>query len=96
MSIARQAALNTQDAYSYDRYGVNGWLASAKFMEKQGLTQPQIEAMLRSKYMRWAMDAAGDQRKSSAFKNYVEASTTRGWFNLKNEAAEMERQTFGA
>lgn len=88
---ARTVALATSDAYSYDRYGVNAWLATAKYLEKQGLTDRQIEAILRSKHTRWAMDAAGDKGKQTAFKRYVENSK---WFNLKTEAAEMERQTF--
>lgn len=89
---ARSVALATSDAYSYDRYGVNAWLATAKYLEKQGLTDRQIEAMLRSKHTRWAMDHAGDKNKSKAFQNYVEASTK--WLNLQAEAVEMERQTF--
>lgn len=91
-AIARKVALATQDAYSYDRYGANAWLATAKWLAKQGLTERQIEAMLRSKHTRWAMDAAGDKNKGTAFSAYVENS--RGWLNLAAEAVEMERQTF--
>ncbi len=94
-AIARKVALATQDAYSYDRYGSNAWLATAKWMAKQGLNEQEIEAMLRSKHTRWAMDAAGDKGKSKAFENYAASATNCGWFNLKVEAKEMARQTFG-
>lgn len=95
-AIAREVALKTQDAYSYERYGANAWLATAKWLAKQGLTGRQIEAMLRSKHTRWAMDHAGDKGKTKAFENYAVAAGNNGWLKLHAEAAEMERQTFGA
>lgn len=54
-----QALVNeTSDAYSYDRYGEQGWRACVKLLIRRGYTAREIEAILRSKWMRWAGDSS--------------------------------------
>ncbi len=48
----------TSDAYSFDRYRDRGWLACIRLLVRLGYDDRQIEAILRSKWMRWASDGA--------------------------------------
>lgn len=50
----------TASAYSFDAYGEKGWRSCIKMLIKRGLTDRQIEAVLRSKWTRWAGDRASD------------------------------------
>ncbi len=54
-----QIAESTQDAYSFDRYGESAWLACCKMLSQRGYTDKQIEAIMRSKWMRWCGDMSG-------------------------------------
>ncbi len=47
----------TETAYSYDRY--RDWKSVCKAMLMAGYTEKQSEAILCSKWMRWAADASG-------------------------------------
>lgn len=47
------------DAYSFDRYGASGWRGAAQVLAKRGLSPDEIEAVLRSKWTRWAGDWSG-------------------------------------
>jgi hypothetical protein len=48
----------TCDAYSYDRYGESGWRGCIRLLLNRGYTPQQTEAILRSKWTRWAGDGA--------------------------------------
>jgi hypothetical protein len=56
----RLAAL-TADAYSYDRY--RSWRSCARMLLTAGYGEPEAEAILRSKWTRWAADAVESPRK---------------------------------
>jgi len=74
MTHAELAASRTTDAYMHDSYGEKAWLVCAKYLALRGLTGPQIEAVLRSKHMRWADDCEGrgngKKTNSAAFRRY--------------------------
>lgn len=55
---ADQAAAMTDDAHSYDRYGAQEWRAAAQALFNLGLSDRGVQAVLRSKWMRWAADRA--------------------------------------
>ncbi len=59
---SRIAALvtKTADAYSFDRYGVQEWRRATRLLIDRGLDDRQIEAILRSKWTRWAADHCAD------------------------------------
>lgn len=59
MSLRNRDHICTQtfDAYSYSRYGKAAWLKAIELLFVVGYTEEQVEAILRSKYMRWAADA---------------------------------------
>jgi hypothetical protein len=52
----------TSGAYSFDRYGVTEWRRAIRMMDARGFTEMQITAVLYSKWMRWAADAANHER----------------------------------
>ena len=66
---ADELAAATQDAYSADRYG-ESWRAVALLLVRQGYSDEIIEAILRSKYTRWAADA-WDEATAKRFKQYM-------------------------
>lgn len=59
---AAEVAAATTDAYSFERYGAKAWEATALALFALGLSARGVEAVLRSKWMRWAADAAGNKR----------------------------------
>jgi hypothetical protein len=54
--LAREIAKKTEDAYSFDRY--SSWWMCAKVLLDRGYNEEEVEAILRSKWMRWAGDAS--------------------------------------
>jgi hypothetical protein len=56
-------ALKTQDAYSVLAY--KNWTAVCAFLLKRGFTEQESEAILRSKWMRWAGDFAEKNKYGS-------------------------------
>lgn len=50
----------TSDAYSFDRYGDILWGEIIKWLLEGGYNEAEIEIILRSKFMRWAMDHMGE------------------------------------
>lgn len=54
-TAARQLATRTEDAYSADRYA--NWTAVADKLLRAGYDEKQAEAIMRSKWTRWAADA---------------------------------------
>ncbi len=57
-AAAAAVAVATTDAYSFDRYGAANWLACCRMLALRGLGAREIEAVMRSKWTRWAGDAA--------------------------------------
>jgi len=53
---AAALAEKTADAYSFDRYG--SWHAVCEVLARRGLTALEIEAVVRSKWTRWAADSS--------------------------------------
>lgn len=57
--VATRLAERTADSFSFDRYV--SWFAVCAFLIRSGYTEREAEAILRSKHMRWAADAATGQ-----------------------------------
>lgn len=53
----KQFAEELSDAYSTDRYR-NGWNGCIKMLRSWSYSDKQIEAVIRSKWTRWAADAS--------------------------------------
>jgi hypothetical protein len=65
-TVATQIAQDTQDAYSADRYGVIEWTHAADLCLRRGMTPAQVNAVLRSKHMRYAADVSIDPENPTA------------------------------
>lgn len=50
-------ASRTDDAYSFSTYGEREWIRAIRLLADRGYNERAIEAILRSKYTRWAADA---------------------------------------
>jgi hypothetical protein len=55
METVAELAERLSDAYSTDSYR-NGWSGCIRMLRKRGYTDANIEAILRSKWTRWAGD----------------------------------------
>jgi hypothetical protein len=96
---ARLAEL-TQDAYMADAYG-KSWRTCAMVLINMGLGDKQIEAVLRSKHMRWADDSCGrgdgKQTNSAAFERYMHRWITRdGGQVVSQQIQQLTIETFGS
>lgn len=89
MMTVQELSQKTSDAYSFGRY--NSWEACIKKLRKAGYDDMQVEAILRSKWTRWAADASDKpygKASSVDLINYI----------LKNETKEsviqLTKETF--
>jgi len=63
----RALAERTEDAYSYSTYGRNSWAECYALLRRRGYTEREAEAIMRSKWSRWAAD--GRQGPHPTFKD---------------------------
>ena len=59
--LAKQIAQATEDAYSFNRYGAKRWEACCFMLLGYGFTAREVEAIMRSKWTRWAGDASNNR-----------------------------------
>jgi hypothetical protein len=71
-ALAHFLAEKTDDAYSRERYG-RSWKACALLLLKRGFDEREVEAVLRSKWMRWA----GDRSRKAAHRHYTSTDLAR-------------------
>lgn len=91
MLTVEQLAEHCSDAYSTDRYR-NGWVPCVKMLRKRGYDDQQIEAILRSKWTRWAADsdnASYGSVPASALGRFLDSLE-----NCQSEVEELTRETF--
>ena len=82
---------NLQDAYSTDNYNGN-WSPSIKMLRKRGYDDRQVEAIIRSKWTRWAADGSD---KSYGHTNSADLSKFLDTVsNLEKAVAELVEETF--
>jgi hypothetical protein len=77
------------DAYSTNRYK-GGWAASIRMLRGRGFNDRQIEAIIRSKWTRWAGDASG-----KAYGHVTSADLSRFLDSQKDLQREVEYLTEG-
>lgn len=78
MLTVQELSEKTSDAYSFDRY--NSWEACIKKLRKAGYDDREIEAILRSKWTRWAADAGNKpygKASSVDLLNYINQHETK-------------------
>lgn len=55
----------TDGAYSQGRYGPTAWRMTIKALMDDGYTDREINAIMRSKWTRWALDATPESRSTA-------------------------------
>jgi hypothetical protein len=79
-----ELAEKTSDAYFASKY--TSWRACVKMLANKGFNKFEIEAILRSKWTRWAADEAGNRTASSKdLANFVTSQTQDSVDKLVNE-----------
>ena len=81
-----------QDAYSTDNYNGN-WSPCIKMLRKRGYDDRQVEAIIRSKWTRWAADGSNNRYghvNSADLSRFLDSQK-----NLAQEVAELVVGTFG-
>jgi hypothetical protein len=79
-------ALKTDTAYSFDRYA--SWTAVCNALVKEGYTDDQVEAIVMSKWARWAADQAAGNYAYGKFPAKVLVEFVR-----KQGKSEVEKLT---
>lgn len=92
-SIAKEIAGRSSDAYSFGRY--KSWESCALALLKRGYTNKEVEAILRSKWMRWAGDSS-----SKTYGKYTSGDILRWIDDPRNridqeEVRQLTLETFG-
>lgn len=59
MTSVNDLAIKCEDAYSFDRYGFRAWRAACAMLRRRGHGDREVEAVMRSKFTRWAGDMGG-------------------------------------
>lgn len=79
----------TSDAYSFDRYA--SWRGCVALLVRRGYSDHEVEAILRSKWMRWAADGA-DRPYGRATSTHLAHSLDNGL--SRTEVADLVAGTF--
>lgn len=81
-------AKELSDAYSTAAYG--GWVGCIKMLRKRGYDDRQIEAIIRSKWTRWARDMASSYKGTPK----MLAAYLDNEKNLARQVEELIQETF--
>lgn len=98
MSLSEQIAAideRTEIAYSYDRYTRGGWRQAIRELLKRGYDAQEVEAIMRSKWTRWAADsdaAPYGKTPGIALIRFIENPRNQC---TRSAVADLVRQTFG-
>lgn len=87
----RDLAVKTSDAYSADAY--TSWISVIRMLAKRGYNEREIEAIVRSKWTRWARDASSKHGLNNAkdLANYLDNPRNNC---SKDQVADLIGQTF--
>lgn len=69
-------AARTKGAFSFSNYGLQRWRAAIRMLLRRGYDEREIEAIMRSKWTRWAGD---------------HASGRKGWRYGRTNSADLAR-----
>jgi len=81
-----------QDAYSTDNYNGN-WIPCIKMLRKRGYNDQEVEAIIRSKWIRWAADGSGKRYghvNSADLARFLDTMS-----DPSEEIADLVKGTFG-
>lgn len=95
---ARVVAEKTLDAYSADRY--ESWASVAALLLSRGMTEREAEAIMRSKWVRWAAERAKnpDRARSTDVARLIDLRGPRTMFtndaDFRRQLDELVAETF--
>lgn len=87
-STVEQLADKCADAYSTSRYRGN-WAPCIRALRREGFNDREIEAILRSKWTRWAADQGGQRYGQARVKDLLEFVAAH-----RNEVPQLVAETF--
>lgn len=95
---AEALAEKTSGAYSADAYG-NSWTATCAMLLRRGYTEREAEAILRSKWTRWARDMDSKyEGNSKTLERFLDTVGPRSMFRSEadraRQVAELVAETF--
>lgn len=82
----------TRDAYSFSSYGPSGWRSCCRMLALRGFNAREIEAIMRSKWTRWAGDESDKQYgkyNADDLKRFLNKQS-----NLVRQVRQLVRETF--
>jgi hypothetical protein len=99
--VAERIAARCEDAYSFGRYAPGEWVKAAAMLLGRGYTERQAEAVLRSKWARWAGDMAESEYGQHTARGLERFMDAGGWKSRKSETeqdaiVELTLETFGS
>jgi len=85
----------TADAYSHDAYGETSWRECCRMLARRGYNSQAIEAIMRSKWTRWAGDHAskGERVTSKDLARFMDDCFTAD--RIAAEVRDLVLGTFG-
>lgn len=88
--LGDHVARETANAYSHDAYGEKEWQKLCRMLVRAGWTIEETEAIVRSKWTRWARDAKSrEQGKATDVIEFMSKLK-----NVKAQVAELVEGTF--
>jgi hypothetical protein len=90
-AIAKETAMLCDDAYSYDNY--RSWEGVALAILRMGFDSLQAQAIMRSKWTRWAGDCSGKPYGRNTGTDITKFLSTMR--NLRKEVEDLTEETFG-
>ena len=81
------------DAYSTDNYG-GGWSACIRKLRAAKYDDAMIEAIIRSKFTRWAADHGGKRYGRASSNDLMKWLTDNGYTPNSDEIKSLVRETF--
>lgn len=96
--MAAMVAARTQDAFSWDRYAPKEWAKICGHLAAMGWNELQIEAVLRSKWTRWAADQSERPYGKITARDFVNWLASGAWTpdDLEERVEELVVGTFPA
>jgi hypothetical protein len=93
-AMVETLATATADAYSYDNYNDIGWRQAIRKLAQRGYSAREIEAIVRSKWTRWAADMSGKRYGCNTGVDLIRFMDDPRNRCTPQEVAKLVRQTF--
>jgi hypothetical protein len=93
MKDIKQFADELSDAYSTDNYVNSNWAPSIRMLRNLGFSDANIEAIIRSKWTRWAADCSNKRYGRNTSVDLYRFLHSMN--DLADQVEELTKETFG-